>query len=338
MILIVPVKPNISHGSWRSQVKRGSDRCHLSFLVLLALFLLGGCATVPATMLPLASIEGIQGHFRIGRIIHLETGKAVSFGELIAQLGPAELIFIGEVHDNPEHHLIQVQILQALIARYGPVTIGMESFQEHQQSVLDGYLHGDLTEEAFLRDVDWQNQWGLDYYFYRPLLLLVKEKGGRVLAINAPDRIVRKVARTGLNTLETREREQLAHIIDLDNKEHRAYLRGIYKEHPKEDLRKFDHFYEAQCVWEETMAENIAEYLEKYDQKMVVFTGNGHITNRYGIPDRTLRRIPVSTATIVLYPLTKRVTISKKTADYVWLTGNYPRRRLMVRARHRQSY
>ncbi len=310
---------------------------HLAILSFVALFLLGGCATRPPITMPLASIEGIPGHFGIGRIIHLETGKAISFEKLIDQLGSVEVIFIGEIHDNPEHHLIQVQILQALISRYGPVTVAMEFFQEPQQSVIDRYMDGDLTEEVFLKDVDWKKQWNLDYHLYRPLVWLAKEKGGRILAINAPNDIVKKVARAGLDSLDPIERDQLADVIDLGNERHRAYLRGVYEEHPKEDLKDFDHFYQAQCTWEETMAENIAEYLKTNNGKMVVFTGNGHIVNKYGIPDRTLKRIPLSVATIVLYPLTKRVTISKNAADYVWLTGNYHQRRLMTHPRQRRN-
>ena len=308
-----------------------------AILVFVALFLLGGCAIRPQVKVPLASIEGIPGHFGVGRIIHLETGKAISFDELIDQLGSADVVFIGEVHDNPEHHLIQVQILQALMSRYGPVTVAMEFFQEPQQSVIDRYMGGDLTEEVFLEDVDWKKTWGFDYHFYRPLVLLTKEKGGRILAINTPRDIVKKVARAGLSGLEPMERDQLAGVIDLGNEKHRTYLRGVYEKHSRKNLKDFDFFYQAQCAWEDTMAENIAAYLKGDRDKMVVFTGNGHIIDKFGIPGRTIKRVPVSVSTILLYPLTKRETISKKAADYVWLTGDYHRKRPMIRPRPQRN-
>ena len=138
------------------------------------LFLLGGCATKRAVPVPLASIEGVNAHFGVGRIVSLKTEKSISFETLIDQLKPIDIIFIGEVHDNAEHHLLQVQILQALIARYGPVTVAMEFFQEPQQAIIDDYIDGGMTEEVFLRDVDWRKQWGLDYLFYRPLIVMAK--------------------------------------------------------------------------------------------------------------------------------------------------------------------
>ena len=318
-------------------MKFAEIRSYLPVAFFMSFLAMGGCVLIKPLMPPLASVEGVQGHFRIGRIIHLNTGKAVSFDRFIDQLGSKDLIFIGEKHDNPEHHLIQVQILQAMLARYGDLSVAMEFFQEHQQPVLDRYMEGTSTETLFLKDVDWRKAWSFDYYFYRPLIFMLREKGHRIHAINAPNDIVKKVARLGLGSLEPGERNQLAKDIDLDNEKHRAYLSDVYKQHTHPDLKNFDYFYQAQCVWEDTMAENIAGYLKKNAQRVVVFTGNGHIVNRYGIPDRTLKRIPVTMATIVLYPLTGRTTIKKETADYVWLTGDCSRRRFMGPHKHASS-
>ena len=304
---------------------------YLPIVFFMSSLIMGGCALVKPRRPPLASVEGIPGHFRIGRIIHLDTGKALSFDRFIDQLGSKDLIFIGENHDNPEHHLIQVQILQALMARYGDLSVAMEFFQEPQQPVLDRYMEGTSNETVFLKDIDWRKSWSFDYFFYRPLIFMLRQKGSRIHAINASNDIVKKVARSGLDSLKPEERNQLAKEIDLDNAKHRAYLRGVYKQHTSQDLKKFDYFYQAQCVWEDTMAENIAGYLKKNEQRVVVFTGNGHIVNKYGIPDRTLKRISVTMATIVLYPLTGRETIKKETADYVWLTGDCSRRHFMGR-------
>jgi uncharacterized iron-regulated protein len=267
----------------------------------------------------------MQGHFRIGRIIHSKTGKAISFDQLIDQVGTRRLIFIGEVHNNPEHHLIQVQILQALMSRYAPRTVAMEFFNKTQQPVLDQYMDGSTTETVFLKDVGWDKNWAYAYHFYRPLLLMTKEKGRKILAINAPNNIVKKVARTGLSSLDPSERNQLADHINLENESHRTYLRKIYEKHTHQDLKKFDFFYQAQCVWEDTMAENIAKDLSKNKEKLVVLAGNGHIINKYGIPNRTLSRINIPMATILLQPLTGPLKIERKMADYIWLTGDCSR-------------
>jgi len=294
---------------------------------LLACLVLIGCAgTRTRHRVPIATVQGVQGHFRVGQIVDLAEGTSLSFDELVARIVPKELVFVGEVHDNAEHHLLEVQILQALVASPGRRAIGMEFFEQGLQGALDGYLDGKINEGEFLREVDWNHSWGYSYSFYRPLLLLAKEKGIRVLALNAPSAIVKKVAREGLKGLDPREREQLPRDIDLTVEAHRAYLQDIYRQHSHDDLKDFAYFYEAQCVWEETMARNLAEYLRKNGGKLVVFTGNGHIVYKFGVPDRTIRRFPASLATIMPYPIPGPVGIAKETADYLWLTSECSQR------------
>ncbi len=290
--------------------------------------MLQACTPKKHVMPPLVAVEGIQRHFGQGRMIDLKTGKAIDFPDLIDQLGTADVVFVGEVHSNPEHHLIQVQLLQALMARYAPPpAVAMEFFDTTRQPVLDRFMDGDLDETTFLEQVDWKNSWRFPYHLYRPLLWVSKDKGTALLGINAPNAVVKKVARSGLENLTPGERNQVARDIDLDNKAHREYLNRIFEQHPfkknkKHSVENFDHFYQAQCVWDETMAETIAEYIKAHGGKMVVFTGNGHIMNKFGIPDRVLRRVDVKSATIVLYPLTASTTINKRLADYVWLTSD----------------
>ena len=294
----------------------------LTLSVLMVFLALTGCAGTKKSSPIMATIPGVSGHFKIGQILELKTGTVLSFDQLIDQISSKDLIFIGEVHDNPEHHLIQVQILQALVACCGPVSIAMEFFEKPQQSTLDRYHRGELDESEFLREVDW----GSDYHFYRPLIRMAKQHGAEVRAINAPREVVRKVARQGLASLDEPERNKIAKKIDLSNEAHRNYVREAYERHTHGDLKKFDYFYEAQCVWEDTMAESLAEYLKENETKLIAFTGNGHIINQFGIPDRTIERIPVSMVTIMPLPLSEEVTIEKETANYVWLTADYPQR------------
>ncbi|MBN2032338.1 MAG: ChaN family lipoprotein [Deltaproteobacteria bacterium] len=259
--------------------------------------------------------------FHRNQILDLSSGKAVSFSEFMDHISSFDVVFVGETHTNVEHHLIQVQILQALLARVPSLSIGMEFFEQDQQDLLDQYTMGDATEEQFLESVDWKTTWGYPFHFYRPLLLAAKQDRIPVLALNAPRNIVKKVAREGLDGLEERERELIPCELDLGNEAHRAYVLETYERHDSGNLKKFQFFYEAQCVWDETMARNIAEFIKKHSKKIIVFSGNGHISWKFGIPDRTKRRLPVSVVTIMPYQLHETVILEKDMADYVWLTA-----------------
>ncbi|MBN1105347.1 MAG: ChaN family lipoprotein [Deltaproteobacteria bacterium] len=297
------------------------------FITAFAAFLvLWGCAGMRVTGPPLATIPGTPGHFGIGQILELGPDTKIPFDEFIERLSSRDLIFIGEIHDNAEHHLIQLQILQALVDRCGPITVAMEFFQKPNQEAMDRYVRGELKESAFLEAVDWTRTWGYHYHLYRPLLLAAKERSLKILAINAPAPLVRKVAREGLRGLSAEERSQVAAEIDLGNQAHREYLFEAYREHTHQELRRFQDFYEAQCVWEETMAETLSNHLKEKGGKVLVFAGNGHIARKFGIPDRTVRRWPVPMATVIPYPLSAKTEIRRDTADYVWLTADSPRR------------
>jgi uncharacterized iron-regulated protein len=270
---------------------------------------------------PTATLPGLPDHFRKDQIIDLNAGKAISFGELIHRISSKDLVFVGEEHDNPDHHLIEIQIIQALADASVRFTLGMEFFQAKQQPALNRYLEREVTEDQFLKEADWKRNWGFDYHLYRPLLLFARQHGIRILALDAPPEIVMEVGRHGLKALNNEERSQIAQDIDLTNEAYRTRIKAIYERHPKDELKSFEYFYEAQCVWDETMAENLANHLRKRDGKMIVFSGNGHILHKFGIPDRTLRRYPVPAATIVLLPLSRHTVLEKGMADYVWLTG-----------------
>jgi uncharacterized iron-regulated protein len=291
-------------------------------LFMTALF---GCASVERPGVPLATLSGVPGHFGIGQILDLEAGARIAFDDLIDRLASRDLIFVGEVHDNPEHHLVQVQILQALASR-SPLVMAVEFFQRPAQEILDRYARGEMKESEFLDAVDWKRTWGYDFHLYRPLLQIAREKGIRVLAINAPTFIVRKVAREGLKGLTEEERRWVPSDIDLGNQTHREYLFQAYAEHAGPDLKRFEDFYEAQCVWDETMAEGLSAYLKEKGGRLVVFAGNGHIIHKFGVPDRTKRRYPVSMATVLPYPLEGRVALERGVADFVWLTASCPHR------------
>jgi uncharacterized iron-regulated protein len=294
----------------------------IAFICLIVI----GCAGSRPPQPQIATIEGAAERFRPGQIVDLAAGKVIGFEELIAQLSSKDLIFVGEAHDNPDHHLIQIQILQAVASRSPSLTIGMEFFQKHQQPIVDRYVQGEITEKEFLDAVDWQKTWGFDYHLYRPLMQFARERKYRVLALNAPNSLVRKVAKTGLKSLEPSERDQLPKDIDLNQDRHRAFLQEIYNEHSPRDLKEFEFFYEAQCVWEEAMASNLAEHLAFGRGRLIAFTGNGHIVNKFGIPDRTARRVPASMVTVVPYPLNGEESVDRASADYIWFTLPSPQR------------
>lgn len=94
------------------------------------------------------------------------------------------------------------------------------------------------------------------------------------------------------------------------------YIEKIFEYHKKLGREDFQSFYEAQAVWEDTMAESVANFSCK--GPMVVLAGNSHIIYKFGIPDRAYHLKPMPFKTIYLASV--GTTAELDYADYIWVT------------------
>lgn len=262
-------------------------------------------------------------------IFKLPAGEKISFQQLMDNLQEARVIFIGESHDQAEHHRIQVRILKDLLAKGREVAIGMEMFERRQQPILDRWSKGLLTEEDFLEEIQWEKTWGMDYQLYRAILEEAKNHHLQVIGLNVERDLVRKVAQNGIEKLSPEYKAKLPEI-NLTDKEHLAYIKTIYRDHQGGSAEKFKHFYQAQCLWDDGMAETLSQFLKSPEgtgKTVVVMVGSGHIVFDFGIPKRFYRRTPLSYQTIVLKTWKKNLDedlifsgASEPLADFLWVT------------------
>jgi uncharacterized iron-regulated protein len=62
-------------------------------------------------------------------IFRLPEGDKTSFGQLLEDLNETRLVFVGENHDQIEHHQNQVRVLRGLLQKGRDVVVGMEMFE-----------------------------------------------------------------------------------------------------------------------------------------------------------------------------------------------------------------
>lgn len=248
-------------------------------------------------------------------------------------LQDARVIFIGESHDQMEHHQIQWKILKDLLARGKAIAVGMEMFEKWQQPILDRWSQGRLSEEEFLKEVAWEKTWGMDYQLYRSILEEAKAHHLKVIGLNVDRGLVRKVAQHGIEKLAPEDKLKLPEM-DLSDKDHLAYIKMIYRDHQGGSAETFEHFYQAQTLWDEGMAETLSQFLHSSEgtgKTVVVITGSGHIVYDFGIPKRFYRRTPLPYRSLVLKTWKEnlaedifRPEISKPIGDYLWITHPSP--------------
>ncbi len=217
--------------------------------------------------------------------------KIEDINSVISKVEDSKIVYVGETHDQLAHHINQLNILKGIYKKYKKVAVGMEMFQRPYQKYLDMYINGKIDEKTFLKKTHYFETWGFDYNLYKPILDFARKNKIRVIALNIDNKINRKVFRGGIDSLTPEEKEKLPEEIDFTNYTYKEYLKSIFNNHNRSNKMNFEYFYQAQLIWDETMAETIDKFIKKNpDYKMVVFAGNGHVRYGYGIPDRVYRR------------------------------------------------
>jgi uncharacterized iron-regulated protein len=258
------------------------------------------------------------------------TGAALTEASLITRIAAAQAVYVGEKHDDAASHDVQLAVL-LLSYRLDPdVALGLEMLPRSMQGQLDAYLAGKLDEEAFLKAVDWEHTWGFAFAMYRPLFSFCKVHRLHIYALNNRIELVRAVRKDGIDNLPAQQRADLPDGYPWPQPlPHRAYLHEIFEKHmrpppaeksdkaaegtakaaegaakapdkpdPKADAEAdaeaeeaFARFYLAQLVWDESMAQAVAEILHRpgAPKRLVVLAGTGHV-GRFAIPFRARRR------------------------------------------------
>jgi uncharacterized iron-regulated protein len=305
----------------------------LLLLVTPTWVLLSGCFRREPLPPWASNILALEAPIGPEEIYTIPKGEKISFDQLIEQIDSSKVIFVGEAHDQIEHHHIEVRILQGLLAKGKDVVLGMEMFHRSQQPLLDRWSQGGFTEREFRKETNWDTTWGIDYPLYKGILDEAKNRHLKVLGLNVEREWVSTVAKNGIKGISSDDRKKLPEM-DLSDKEHRAYIRRIYSSHRGGLSKDFERFYESQCLWDEGMADTLSEFLrasESQDKTLLVIAGNGHIVFDFGIPKRFYRRTPFPFKTIVMKEWTieadpdlRSSPTSAPLADFLWVTRPNP--------------
>ena len=79
------------------------------------------------------------------------SGEVIPFDALLDQLAQADVVFLGETHDDETTHRLELAVYEGLLQRKPKqVVLAMEMFERDVQQVLDDYLAGRTDEQQFL--------------------------------------------------------------------------------------------------------------------------------------------------------------------------------------------
>ncbi len=265
------------------------------------------------------------------RVYDTHKKRFIDFETLASRLAAADLVFVGEQHDDPGTHRMELAILEGVARRRDSVTVALEMFERDVQPLLDRYLAGNATEAELLQGArPWKN-YPTDY---RPLVELARARGWPVVASNTPRPLASLVSRAGLaglDTLAAATRLNVAARLDCPEDDYYkefAAVMGDMSAHgpaagsPADSHALLTRMYQAQCVKDETMGESVAQAWRP-GRLVVHYNGSFHSDFRMGTAERARKRagkVAMLVVTAVPVPNLDALAPSKqdrKRADYL---------------------
>ncbi len=289
---------------------KGMNKVNRFILCLFVLLLIYG----------FSSAEAKENGTSSEQAVAVEISTLKDLPEVIAGAAHKKIIYIGENHDQFSNHVMELEVIQELHGRGKSIAIGMEMFQRPFQKSMDEYIEGKIDEREFLKGTQYFKRWGFDYHLYRPILLFARSEKIPVVALNQTQEIVDKVFRNGIDSLSEEEKKSLPRDMDFSDEAYKRRLEKIFREHEHFGAKNLDFFYQAQILWDETMAETIDQFLKDHSvDQMIILAGNGHLAYGSGIPKRTEKRNGFDYAILL-----NDSELKKGIADYVLFPGVIP--------------
>ncbi|RRV04078.1 iron(III) ABC transporter [Pseudomonas sp. v388] len=113
----------------------------------------------------------------------IKSGQSLTARQLARRLAAASHVLVGEQHDNPDHHAVQLWLLQALTDYRPQGSLLLEMLTSSQQASVDG-LQAGMRASSYPADLaaalNWRPAW--DWLMFGPILRFALAQPYRVLA------------------------------------------------------------------------------------------------------------------------------------------------------------
>ena len=216
----------------------------------------------------------------VGRIWHGTSEQFVEIQHLVNAIESASYLLLGEKHDNPDHHLLQLMVLNHVIEQMRVTNVAFEMMDSDDQAALDQISQHNLTTlEGLKAYLGWDEE-GWNWDFYGPLILTLVKAKIPLAAANITDATMSQVY--GEETLS--ERASILDEIGL----HQLYV-DIDESHcgllPES---QFPAMVRVQQARDYNMANNMATL--ELGKLSVLVAGNYHVRRDVGVPNYLLAR------------------------------------------------
>ncbi|MEQ1976742.1 ChaN family lipoprotein [Xenorhabdus sp. SGI240] len=280
--------------------------------------LLGGCFLAGCTAVlnnaqnsAQAALQTLPGELiRSGAVLDMKTGKAITPDQLREQLANYPRVIVGEKHDNPYHHQIELWLVQQLGQKRPQGSVLLEMINPNQQEKVNkvkSWLQSNpiVREERIQNLLAWQQGW--PWKWYGDLVMELMRASYPLLAANLDRSEVEQAYRNhdveDKNSLVSDEVKKLIEATirhSHGGKIEPQLLSGMTKIQQMRDQR-------------------MAEQLMKAPSPALLFAGGYHAVKTMGVPQH-VKKIAPNEKIAVFVIAEEGVSLDNEYADFVWFT------------------
>jgi len=287
----------------------------------------------------------------IGKIFNSADQREISYTDLLEKATGSDVIYLGENHENADHHRIQFDAIGDLIKAGKKPQLGFEFFSVEQTSFLMTYvagnkksMHGAVSEESMEKrlrqDLGWQNHPDRSWQFYFRFIKLAKTHQLTVFGADLPAGTVRRITANGVDGLTPVEKT-LLQPTGFQNPAYKKLMFEKFKANhcgfAREEYQ--GRMYQTWVARNDAMAGSIVAMVEAQpEQPVVVILGGGHTEHNMAVFERVqhlkpaIRQLNLGLTEIFRQPAPLEAYLQKTEIDgqtfdpphqFLWFTQRY---------------
>jgi uncharacterized iron-regulated protein len=254
------------------------------------------------------------------------TRQFVNPSTISERAATAQLVLLGEIHDNPEHHRIQLRILEQMLQGGRRPALVMEQYDRDQQGKLDEILQGSLAEQDRLIALSQLMRTSWDWPHYEPIIRLALQHKLTIVAANLSRDELRTVSRNGFGALGAGEDARLALETVWTPERQQQLLKDVFDGHCG---KVRDHVVQAIAKSQRARDAVMADTLLKFRETgAIAILGRGHVRRDMGVPlylsarapELTVLALGMTELTNASNPLDYAHDALGPQYDYLWFT------------------
>ena len=284
--------------------------------MLLTLTMIGACAVVEpkAVRVPYAPPPS-------GEILDVKSGQSVRPAELAQALGAADIVILGEIHDNPQHHAAQAWLVAAL----RPGGLAFEMVPRASEEGIAVFLAQGGARGEIGPAIGWDRLGWPDWELYRPIFEAAPDA---VIAGGAlPRADVRRAISDGAAAVLDAPAFEPSLSTPLPGPVQAAFEAEMVEAHcghlpaaAAPGMVQAQRLRDASFAAATVRARDLAG-----GDRTVLITGNGHARRSVGVPIYLADAFPDLTVLTVGMLEGKPTDLAVQPFDYVWVTAPHTR-------------